>query len=266
MNQNKKIWLFLLLAFSASASLLAQDEYYRVYQFETPYKGHLEVTNWTSFVGRSSGDYEHYDKTYSRKNLIASSMELEYGVTDHFVLAGYADFDDPQNGHFNFARSRIEARYRFGERFDNFVNTMVYVEYYLPNQSYSNSQELEARLILDKDLGDFRIVANPMISKYVNGDEDQSWQPFLSSGIYYRRGKVIQPGVEYYENFHDHAATLFPTLDINIGGSIIWNVGAGFGLNKPADDLILKSILQVDLQAIRPAKLMRHRFKPEEIL
>src|SRR5436309_1481897 len=101
MKHNTKTTLFLLLALVISGGMFAQDEYYRVYQFETPCKGHLEVTNWTTFVGKSSGDYEHYGKTYSRESLLASSLELEYGVTDHFVLAGYADFDDPQNGHFN---------------------------------------------------------------------------------------------------------------------------------------------------------------------
>ena len=254
------ILLILLLAFSAGA--FSQEEYYRVYQYETPYKGHLEVTNWTSYVANSSKgeDYKHYGTSYTRDKLIASSMELEYGVTDHFVLAGYADFDDPQMGHFNYARSRVEARYRFGERFENFINTMIYAEYYLPDHSYSNSQEFEARLIMDKDIEDFRIVANPMLSKYVNGDEDQSWQPSINAGIYYRRGKVIQPGVEYYENFHDHSASLFPTLDVYIGGSVMWNIGAGFGMNDPADKLIVKSILQVDLQAIRPSHLMRKKY------
>ena len=251
---------------SVSTALFAQDEYYRVYQFETPYKGHLELTNWTSVVGKSSDNsYDHYGKTYPRNGLLATSLEAEYGLTDHFVIAGYADFDDPKNGHFNYARSRVEARYRFGERFDHWVNTMVYVEYYFPNQSYSNSQELEARLILDKDIEDFRIVVNPMISKYVNGDEDQSWQPSVSAGLYYRRGKTIQPGVEYYQNFHEHSASLFPVIDINIGGSIIWNLGAGFGIHNPADKLFFKSIFQVDLQAIRPSHFMRRKFTSGEL-
>jgi hypothetical protein len=48
-------------------------------------------------------------------------------VTDHFVLAGYADFDNPKNGHFNYTQSRIEARYRFAERYYYFVNTAVYL-------------------------------------------------------------------------------------------------------------------------------------------
>jgi hypothetical protein len=248
-----------MIAGTCFSAAQAQESFYRVYQFETPLRGHLELTNWTTYIAKSSESYDHFEKGLSRDQLLATSIEAEYGVSDHFVLAGYADFDAPQDYHFNYVQSRIEARYRFGERYDNFVNTAVYVEYYFPNQSYSNSQELEARLILDKDIEDFRVVVNPTVSKYVNGDEDQTWQAAVSAGLYYRRGKVIQPGIEYYDNFHEKTAELFPTVDVNIGGSVVWNLGVGFGLHESSDDLILKSILQVDLQAIRPSKFMRHK-------
>jgi hypothetical protein len=260
---NKTIHFIAAIIFVAGSfsTAQAQENFYRVYQFETPFKGHLELTQWTTYIANSDESYEHFGKYLSRDQLLATSIEAEYGVTDHFVLAGYADFDDPKNGHFNYTQSRIEARYRFAERFDYFVNTAVYLEYYFPNQSYSNSQELEARLILDKDIEDFRIAVNPTLSKYINGDEDQSWQPAVSAGFYYRRGKVIQPGVEYYENFHEKSIELFPTLDVNISGAVQWHLGAGFGVHGPSDDLILKSILQVDLQAIRPTHLMRKKFQ-----
>jgi len=250
--------LFLVTGFTA---VQAQENFYRVYQYETPLKGHLELTQWTTYIPNSSQSYDHFGKSLSRDQLLATSIEAEYGVTEHFVLAGYADFEAPKGGDFNYTRSRIEARYRFGQRYDYFVNTAVYVEYYFPNHPYSNSQEVEARLILDKDIEDFRLVVNPAVSKYVNGDEDQSWQPAVSAGLYYRRCKVIQPGVEYYDNFHEKSAELFPTVDVNISGAVQWHVGVGFGVHKPCDDLILKSILQVDLQAIRPTHLMRKRYR-----
>src|SRR5690348_6187188 len=94
-----RIMVILATGICLSATVFAQEDYYRVYQFETPYKGHLELTHWISFVGKSNGaDYERYDKTYTRDKLLATSLEAEYGITDHFVMAYYADFDDPQNG------------------------------------------------------------------------------------------------------------------------------------------------------------------------
>lgn len=261
MKTTIQIIVIILVVAGSFSAVQAQENFYRVYQFETPLRGHLELTQWSTYIANSSESYDHFKDGLSRDQLLATSYEAEYGVGDHFVLAGYADFDAPKDYHYNYTQSRIEARYRFGERYDHFINTAVYVEYYFPNQSYSHSQELEARLILDKDIEDFRLVVNPMVSKYVNGDEDQSWQPSVSAGLYYRRGKVIQPGIEYYDNFHEKSAELFPTLDINISGSVQWNIGAGFGLHEPADKLLFKSILMVDLQAIRPSHLMSRRLK-----
>ena len=250
---------FLSIVLLFSTAIFGQESYYRVYQFETPYKGHLELTQWATYIAKSDLPYSHFSKNLSRDKLVAHAIEAEYGVGDHFVLAGYADFEDPKGDHLNFIRSRVEARYRFKERFDNFVNTAMYLEYYMPDHAYQTSNEVEARVILDKDLNDFRIVLNPVVSKYVNGDEDHSWQPGLNAGIYYRRGRVVQPGIEYYTNFHEKTGAILPTLDINIGGSIIWNIGAGFGVNSASDKVIIKSILQVDLEAIRPSKLMRKK-------
>lgn len=249
--------ILLVAGLSPCGPLCAQESFYRIYQFETPYKGHLEFTHWTSYVASSNTTYNHYKRSYSRNQLVASSLEAEYGVGDHFVLAGYADFDDPKNGHLSFAQSRLEARYRFGERFDHFVNTAVYLEYYMPAGSYSNSPEVETRLILDKDFGDFRVVVNPTVTKYVKGSEDRNWQPAVSTGIYYRRHKFLQPGIEYYENFHEHTVSFFPTIDLNFSGAVIWNLGVGFGSHEPADKLLVKSILQIDLELLRPSRFMR---------
>ncbi len=260
MKHHLRALVIVFFCLSVFYNVKAQENFYRVYQFETPYKGHLEITNWTSYVAKSSESYDHFGKSLSRNQLLATSIEAEYGVGDHFVLAAYADFDDPKTSHLDYSQAKIEARYRFSERFDHFINTALYAEYIIPNQSYSNSQEIEARLILDKDINDFRIAVNPTVTKYVNGDEDQSWKPAVSAGLYYRRIKLIQPGIEFYENFTEKAASLFPTIDLNIGGSIIWNLGAGFRLNEPADKLIFKSILQVDIQAIRPSRFMRKKY------
>ncbi len=252
----KFYYIILILCCAATYShIQAQELFYRVYQFETPLGGHIEANLWNTYIANSDLKSDYFNKTVTDKNLWAHALEAEYGITDHLSLAAYADFEDPQHANLNFIESRIEARYRFKERYDNFINTGFYVEYYLPNHAYSNSQEMEARIILDKDLEDFRIVANPTISKYISGDEDKSWQPGLSAGIYYRRIRFIQPGVEYYANYHERTGVIFPTIILHPAHTIEWTIGAGFGLNNETDKLIIKSVFSIDLMAIRPTKL-----------
>ena len=147
--------------------------------------------------------------------------------------------------------------YRIGERFDHFVNVAFYGEYYIPKKDYASSQEAELRVILDKDIEDFRLVANPFISKNTTGDEDRKVHPGLDAAIYYRRIFAIQPGIEYYANYSEHTGIIFPTIILNLTPSISWNIGADFGLTKESDNVVFKSNLAFDIEAIRPSKLFR---------
>ena len=200
------------------------------------------------------------------KGLLGNSVELEYGLFDHLEVSAYADFVSGPNQNINFTESHYSLMYRFSERFDHFINTALYAEYYFPRKAYSSSQEAELRLILDKDIEDFRIAADPYISKYTTGDESKSLGYGLSAGAYYRRGNKVQPGIEYYANYKEKTAKLFPTVILYLTPRLIWNVGAGFGLNKQSDQFIIKSLLQVDLQAIRPSKLLRKKYVPTPML
>lgn len=254
----KSIYIVFLTTLGACCTsiLLAQEDFYKVYQYETPLVGRAELSLYNTYIPGSNLDLNYFNKTLSRQNMFAHSIEAEFGITDHFAVGAYADFEDPRNGNFNYVRSHFVARYRFFQRYDKLVNTALYVEYYVPRRSYSTSQELEARLILDKDFKDFRVALNPMVSVYTTGDEGKSLQPGINAGIYYRRHNV-QPGLEFYSNLKEKTASVFPTVDIFLSPTISWNFGLGFGLNKQSDEFTIKSILQFDFQAIRPSFLFR---------
>ena len=249
-----------------SNPVTGQDLLYRVYQVETPYQGHLNANFWTTGIINSPASNEHFGKMLPDKGLLGSSLELEYGLFDHVELSAYADFVSGPNQNFMFTKSHYSLMYRIGERFDHFINMAVYAEYYLPRKSYAGSQEAELRLILDKDIEDFRIAANPYLSKYTTGEEDKKPEFGLSAGIYYRRGNKVQPGLEYYANYKENTGVLFPTVVLYFTPRLIWNVGAGFGLTDGSDRFIIKSLLQVDLQVIRPSKLLRKRYEPSPLM
>ncbi|MGN6566582.1 MAG: hypothetical protein ACTHJ0_01450 [Flavipsychrobacter sp.] len=248
--------LCIIFIFSISTAA-AQELFYKIYQFETPFQGHLQATFWNTYITKSDLSNEHFNREVPDKNLWAHSIEAEYGLTDHLELDAYADFESPSNGSTRFIRTHFSALYRFDERYDHFINVAIYGEYYIPNVSYSASSEAELRLILDKDLGDVRIVLNPTLSRYIGGDESKKLQPGISGGIYYRRLYAVQPGIEYYSFFNDKTSVIFPTINFNITPAIMWNIAAGFGLTDQSDKMLFKSILTFDMRAIRPAKLFR---------
>jgi len=259
MKNTKLILIWTLVMIFSTSPLMSQEYFYKIYQFETPYQGHVQMNLWNTYINNSKQSFDHFGKEISDNHLFAHSIEAEYGLTDHLEVDAYADFHNPKAGSFTFMRSHFSALYRIGERFDNFVNIALYAEYYFPRRAYSNSQEAEFRLILDKDFEDFRVVLNPTISKVTTGDEDKRLAPGLSAGAYYRRHFFVQPGVEFYEDFNEKTSILFPTLVFNLTPSIFWNVSAGFGLTNKSDKNLFKSILTFDIEAIRPSKLFRKR-------
>lgn len=234
----------------------ASQSFYRVYQYDTPLAGWSEPTLWTTYIPRSRSGYNHFGKSLEREGLTAYSLEWEYGATDHASIAAYLDFEDPHNAPLRFTRGRIEARYRFHQRYEHFFNTAVYAEYYLPRKSYSRSQELETRVILDHDFNDFRVALNPILSIETTGNPDKRVNPSFAGGVYYRRRYLAQPGLEIYDDFRNKQHVIFPTLDLRVGG-LWWHVGMGLGLTHASDNLTFKSILTYEFNSIRPTRLFK---------
>ena len=257
------IWLLLMITVEVACPFCtkAQELFYKLYQFETPYQGHVHATFWNTFIAKSNQSAEHFGRKISDQYLFAHSLEAEIGLLDHLELDLYVDFQNPYGGDLNFIRGHFSALYRIGERFDHWVNVAIYAEYYLPTKAYGDGQEAELRLILDKDIEDFRIVLNPSLSVTTTGPEKKTLQPGISAGLYYRRLYRIQPGVEYYGNYKENTEMIFPSLTLNLTRTLAWNIAAGFGLNQHSDKVLVKSIFSFNIQAIRPSKLFRKSYK-----
>ncbi len=63
-----------------------------------------------------------------------------------------------------------------------FFDTAIYVEYYIPKKEYKDYEELEIRLIFEKDFGNFRLDINPMIEKKrVEAKSSKDWSSIMLS-------------------------------------------------------------------------------------
>ena len=268
--------LLVLSGFCAAlAPVQAQDafrepeNFYRVYQYDTPLAGWLELNLWNTYMAKSNQEFDHFGEIHGREGLFAQSIEAEYGLTDNLSLAGCADFVDPHGGDFEFAQGRVEARYRFAQRYDWPVNLAVYAEYYFPRHDFSDSQELETRIIADKDFNDLRVALNAIFSKDTTGSEASSQVKMsYAAGVYYRRWLNFQPGLEYYVDFGEIGKIpsfdrqhheIFATADVRFSPNWLWHVGVGVGLTSKSDELIVKSMLTYEFNAIRPTTLFPRR-------
>lgn len=261
----KRAIIALLVSCAACLLLIperAGAQFYHVYPWETPGKGWLEANYWTTWVGSSDLPYAHFGETLGAEGLWSHALELEYGFTDRFVLGVYADFDDPRGGPLRYTRTRIEGRYRFSNRYDRFVNPALYFELYLPTAAYDAPQELEVRLILERDLNDFRLDLNPLLEKELSGaDVGSSFDAGIDAGIYYRRFYRLQPGIEIFSRFgelnelpsqSDQPHVLFGTVDVRPARGWDLQLGAGYGLTDASNRWSFKSTLTWEFQTISP--------------
>lgn len=253
-----KILNKLLLAggFLLLISFTAKSQFYQVYNYTNLDANEKELVYWTSFIPSSDHTYSFFGETADRKGLMAHSFELEYGVTNRLTLAIYADFEQPKGHDLKLVGTKaVMVYYRFAEKNLLPVDLALYGEYKLPRKEHKTSEEIEIKLIMEKDINFHRIVLNPTVEKKISGEDVEEGVEFILNGAYaYTKSMTFQPKLEYYSkmgelydphSFGEQKNYIFPSFDLFFGKykQFRWHAGVGFGLTDPADNIIVKSIL-----------------------
>ncbi len=253
-----KINAFCLISLVFLASLPSQShsQFYKVYEYTTPDAGEIELVYWSTYIPSSDHDYEFFGKPYSREGLFAQSFEIEYGLSTNLTVGAYVDFEKPEDS--SMKRTRMKAvmmRYSMYEKGSRPVDIALYLEYILPREEYADSEELEFKTILEKDIRDFTVTLNPTLEKKVSGDVEEGLEFNFAGGVYYKRSLSVIPGLEFYSKmgeikktrgFDEQKAYIFPTLDLFFMRYLHWHVGVGFGVSDNSDNVVMKSIFSFE--------------------
>ena len=258
----------IIVAISLIFSFSLHAQFYKVYGYQPVEAGELELVLWNSYIPSSNLSYNYFGNQRSREGLWAHSIELEYGLSNKFGVALYFDFEDPKDDSLKFIRTKaLMAHWAFFDKGSRPLDIALYLEYIIHNKNYKNYEELEVRLILEKDIGAFRLDLNPIFEKKTSGAEvDEGLEFNYAAGLYYlidgdgilvNKNLVIRPGLEFYGKMGEIADPkpgaqqqhyIFPTLDFLIGKSLKWHLGVGFGLTDASDKITIKSILSIVLK------------------
>lgn len=257
MRQNRKTLrclAILLLVLGISTSVKAQ--FYQVYGYLTAEANEKELVYWTSYIPSSDQSYSFFGDTVSRQGMFAHSIELEYGITNKFTVALYADFEKPKGSDLRWVRTKAVALYyQLFEKNLLPIDLALYAEYKLPRKGYKNSEEIEFKIIMEKDIKAHRIILNPTFEKKISGDDVTEGVEFIFNAAYMYTGNLnFQPRLEYYSkigelydphSYGEQNNYIFPSFDLYFGkyGQFRWHAGVGFGITNPADNIIIKSIL-----------------------
>jgi hypothetical protein len=249
-------FLILFTAFLTIPLLKGNTQFYQVYGYETLDANEKELVYWTGYIASSDHSYPFFGDTVSRSGLFAHSLEFEYGITNRLTVALYADFEHPRGKDFKWIRTKaVVLYYQLFEKNMMPMDMALYLEYKLPRKGYKTSEELEFKLILEKDVAFHRIILNPTFEKKISGEDVSEGVEFIFNAAYtYTKSLLIQPRLEYYSKMGELRSMsvysgqknyLFPSFDLFFGkyGQFRWHAGIGFGLTEPSDNLIVKSIL-----------------------
>lgn len=250
---SKKITVLFILM----VPLFVSAQFFKVYPYMTPEAGEKELVYWFSAVS-SDHSYSWFGEDVSRDGLTAHSLEFEYGLSNKWTAGLYLDFEQPKGQNLKHIKTKaLMFHGRFWEKGERPIDLGLYVEYILPRKSYKNKEQIEIKVIMEKDYGFNTFVLNPTFEKNIAGpDVDEGVEFALNGGWYFKKFARIQPAIEFYTKwgelaemspFDESKTYLFPAVDIIMGrhGRIIWHTGAGFGLTDPTDNFVFKSILSI---------------------
>lgn len=249
------IFLFLLSSSAISFVLIdqAQARDFKVYGYNTPSQGEVELSYWVDYFARGNGDYQFFDKKVDKDGLWRHTIEAEYGITDRWTIAYYADFEKPRGEALEYVQSRaVFLRYRLFEPGQRFFDPTIYFEYYIPYHRFSENEKLEIRVILEKNIGPIQIKLNPIFDKHLSGGEVEEGLEFeYGAGIYIKGLGAIRPGLEFFGKMGEIGSLkspdeqehfIFPAVKIGLPRNFDVEFGVGFGLTRQSDDLVFKGI------------------------
>lgn len=208
------------------------------YGYKTPHKGEIELELWTDYI--TDG-----------KDYIFHQTEIEYGITDRWMVGIYGQFKESA-GYDGF---KLETRYRFGDKGRWFVDPALYLEYKNPNGSQDARDDvLEAKLILSKDIGALNLISNlKFFERGISSREDIEFgytfgmsYPFFDKtklGLEFK-GDLGREGDFGINNSQKHY--IIPGVYMHLWDDIELAIGVGFGLTGKSDDFLLKSIVEIE--------------------
>lgn len=252
------VGLFILTLFLFAAT--AEARHFKVYGYQGPDAGETELVYWTDYVAASDHPMAFFGETVDREGLWAHTFEIEYGVTDRWAIAAYADFEQPSGEDFEYIQWRaVLSRYRFFERGERFFDTAIYVEYYFRDPGYTGEaqEKIEVRLILEKQLGPSVLRLNPKVEKVWSGPDVEEGLEFeYGASLYTNMTPQLKPGIELYgslgelvnvKSSDEQQHYVVPAMSWQLLPHVNWNLGVAFGLTDASDDVVVKSIIEIGL-------------------
>jgi len=233
---------------------------FEVYPYATLSRGTLEVETNNAIVanGHASGGNGTAKGTFKSQAMWYNQYEITYGLTDRLEAAFYLELAHPSGGQFWYAGSKYRVRGRLLDEGELPVDLGWYaeLEWHKTPQFDDADLELELRPILQKDIGRFSLIANPIFEKSLIGaGHNQGFEFGYRDAVYYAWRPFLSPGVEFYggigllddsDPLSRQQHYIFPVIWGHLPYGAEYNVGPGLGLTRGFDHVLIKFNFEVE--------------------
>ena len=179
-------------------------------------------------------------------NSMEHQIEFEYGITDHWDVSIYQQLQQnnrAKESDLSYKGFKVRTRYRFGEKGQFFLDPLLYFEY-KRSADFSEPNEIEAKVILAKDIGNFNVSYNQVLEQVAESSGGIEHE--YTFGINYASGYGWGIGLESKGNYTEDKYALGPT--VSFGLDKFWfTLGSVFALNNKTDDIVARFIVGIPL-------------------
>ncbi len=233
---------------------------FEVYPYATESRGTMEVETDNAVIanGHSKGGEGTAAGTFRSQGMWYNQYELTYGLTDRIEASAYLLMASPSGHGYWYAGSEYRLR---GRLFDPEVLPVdlgwyAELEWHHTPQFDDADIELELRPVVEKDIGRFSFIANPIFEKVLKGvGVHEGFEFGYATGAYYRWMRYLSPGLEFYggaglmddtDPLNEQQHYIFPVVWGELPRGIEYNLGPGFGLTRGSDHVIMKFNLELE--------------------
>lgn len=234
---------------------------FEVYPYATEGRGVIELETDNAVVpnGHSRGGEGTAAGTFASQAMWYNQYELTYGLTDRIEAAAYLNLAMPSGRGLWYAGSKYRLRGRLFDEEVLPVNLGWYVEleWHKTQQFDDDELELELRPIIEKDIGRWSLIVDPIFEKpiFLGPNKNKGFEFGYASAVYYRWMRYLSPGVEFYgapgniddnEPLYEQQHYIFAVAWGELPHGIEYNLGPGFGLTRGSDRVIMKFNVELE--------------------
>lgn len=227
---------------------------FEVYPYATEPRGMIEVETDNAVIanGHSRAGEGTAAGNFHSQGMWYSGEEFTYGLTDRIEAGAYINFAHPAGRGFWWAGNKLRLR---GRLFDQEVlpfdlGWYAELEWHKTPQFDDADLELELKPIIEKDIGRFSLILNPVFEKPLYGKRRvQGFEFGYRNGIYYRWMRYLSPGIEFYggaglidntDPLSEQQHYVVPVIWGQLPHGIEYSVGPGIGLTRGSDHVFVK--------------------------